>query len=423
MSLETELPLLEQCCTSATDFLDLLSQVTEDDELGNDRLLQHRLLDQAASLANGPSELMAVSDQALLSGRIPEAAEYFERAQAAAESSDEHMVIARALAARTDQGQVIHEAIAFHVRSAAKCVSRAVELTPILVFIHDELGDRALCQSVITDDLQALAGFNDFCALGRSLVAHPAAELARMVFERSSRLCNDMHSVIAYSKVLREQLHDPEAALAVLGDAEADCQTTEEFVELAQAYRDLDDTAEHVHELMELAEEFAIDLADRVHLARGRYLVQNDLNGALETYREIIPELMDAPPLIRVGHDLAFRLNAPEDALSAFTHALERVEDFEAHMALLNALTGDGESVPDGFRDFADQLCDRIVDRFHKTGQLTALAQYRGSVLNDPSGATRIVTRAVKGARDEQSLRELITVARTLGKASHAEYL
>ncbi|MGB0721024.1 MAG: hypothetical protein ACPGU7_01400 [Gammaproteobacteria bacterium] len=423
MSLDAEIDQLEQRCRSSTDFLELLERATRDDALADDTLLHHRILDQAGAHAVSPGELMAVSEQALVQGRIPLATEYFERAQALAHDADGHMVIARALAKRKDQGQVIHEAIALHVRKAAEALERAAELAPILIFAFDELADPALCRSLIALDMPALRDFNDFCVLGRNLMDRSAAELARMVFERSSRLCNDMYSVIAYSRVLREQLHDPEAALAVLGDAEADCQTTEEFVELARAYRDLDESAEHVDELMELAEEFAIDLTDRVYLARGRFVVQNDMEGALATYREIIPELDNTAPLIRVGHDLAFSLDAPADALLAFSHARDLLAEFDEYMDLLHALAAPSGALPEKFRDFAEDICARVVKRFHQTAQLERLARYRLEVLDDPAGAGRIVMRAVEGARDEASLHDLIATARIVGKATRAEYL
>ena len=231
----------------------------------------------------------------------------------------------------------------------------------------------------------------DFAALVEEALQNPehrnyAEELAR----KAEGLCVEVKDTLAYAGMLHRlgrnasELHD------ILEEAEMDCQFTQQFVTLAQAFREYCQDEAKVNALMEKAQEFCMTDEEQIDLGDGFQLLFGDSERATECYERGLAGVQDKQVLLQLAEKLAGPLGNPELAKTIYEKAeqkmssgnelrqlaqsvLEHLGDTEAagavyrraaeNMTASNDLINFAEdSLKLGLDDLADQMYQKVLD-------------------------------------------------------------
>ncbi len=174
--------------------------------------------------------------------------------------------------------------------------------------LRDELAMADTARQLIAITGKRFESLQQACAVVEELGALEEAEWAQIALNKAGALCVSIPDLIHLARCTWSVFDDSKTALNLLGDAEADCQNTLEFLQLALAYKTLFEDYDRVDELMELATEYAIELEDKVHLAQGYWQLSSNVESASSAWRAVLDDLEDFDTLLDTGSVIAKQL-------------------------------------------------------------------------------------------------------------------
>lgn len=332
MATRNDLQDREHDCLSAAEFLEIAGYALQPPA---DPGYARQLAKRSEALCRTPHEFVTLAEfavQKLHDARYGN--ELFAAAASIAKTVEHRLLIATSGAHHgMDAGTIadnLHRAAALaqdHTQQIA--IARCARLECHNLMLADDL-----LQSTLASDTT----LETHLQLIRDLLAADEPQLAELRHTQASRLCASMPALIEYTEARLHWFNDPDGALKMLGDAEADCQSTAEFTALATAYQNLFKDQERVDELMELAEEYALTADDQLDLARACWQDLSRWEHAETAYRNALNLLASPNRLIDVGTEIATGFGRRALALAYLTKARHIARDDEHMLRIATAM-------------------------------------------------------------------------------------
>ncbi|MGB1110862.1 MAG: hypothetical protein ACPG4N_10930, partial [Gammaproteobacteria bacterium] len=302
MALREDLEAREQHCHSPRDWIDLARDAFNAPQ---DAIYGAELLQRAELKCQSVEDYLDLARFAAHEGQDPAyAQDLYNHAESVAQTPEERLTLCRELVERDVNPEHCEALLEQTLRRSPD----EQQLIQIADFTLHTLESAPLTRRAMNQLTSPLTEIGTFEELSRRILESGLEDLARMVFSAGSRLCFEMKDLIDYAERHWRLFNDGQGALAILGDAEADCQTTREFVDLAGAYRRLFQDHERVSELMELAIEYAIEPNDQLDLAEGYWRHLHDPAAAGHVYRGVLTDLHEPEQLLMLARHVADNL-------------------------------------------------------------------------------------------------------------------